>query len=346
MPKKIKLLFFILFPYIVYYSMLKTYIKYYFDSSEDFDIIYSQHETLDCAMLAYLLSKLKRKPFIILLQLEPYRNFRDFLSIQSFHSFRDIATVLENFNLNYSKMLLYKSIVNSQFFKGFLAVSAAPIEISNLQRSKYSILNPGNAFKSNLFSMRKKTNNKTNDAIFFARISKEKGIFNLIRIWKQISYTLSHAKLFVYGSGSKATVKKLIMQIKSNNLDDTFFYCGYIENEQELYEKVAISKIFLYPSYSDAFPLGIIESLALGTPVVAYDIPAVNNVYSNLNAVKIVKKGDIKGFSQEILKIFALDAKSYEEMIEEPRLKEFLTKHSIWKNVVDNEVMKIYEIMS
>jgi glycosyltransferase involved in cell wall biosynthesis len=194
--------------------------------------------------------------------------------------------------------------------------------------------------------MRKKTNNKTNDAIFFARISKEKGIFNLIRIWKQISYTLSHAKLFVYGSGSKATVKKLIMQIKSNNLDDTFFYCGYIENEQELYEKVAISKIFLYPSYSDAFPLGIIESLALGTPVVAYDIPAVNNVYSNLNAVKIVKKGDIKGFSQEILKIFALDAKSYEEMIEEPRLKEFLTKHSIWKNVVDNEVMKIYEIMS
>jgi len=44
----------------------------------------------------------------------------------------------------------------------------------------------------------------------------------------------------------------------------------------------------------------MLESLATRTPVVAYGLPAIAEIYGNLNAVRLVKEFDIKNTAKEV----------------------------------------------
>ena len=52
-------------------------------------------------------------------------------------------------------------------------------------------------------------------------------------------------------------------------------------------------------SRSDAFPLVVLESLSCGTPVVAYDIPAIRFNYAGTRAVIRVRPLYVKGLVNE-----------------------------------------------
>jgi len=53
---------------------------------------------------------------------------------------------------------------------------------------------------------------------------------------------------------------------------------GFLPKEK-YYETLARARALVYPSHSDSFSLVILESLAVGTPVVTYDIPGPRSVY-------------------------------------------------------------------
>jgi Glycosyltransferase len=58
-------------------------------------------------------------------------------------------------------------------------------------------------------------------------------------------------------------------------------YLGFV-SQDKLIDVVSKAKVLVYPSHFDSFPLVILESLALGTPVIAYKIPGVRSVYAGL----------------------------------------------------------------
>jgi len=62
---------------------------------------------------------------------------------------------------------------------------------------------------------------------------------------------------------------------------------------------LASSKAFIYLTRSDAFPLVVLESLSCGTPVVAYDTPAIRFNYAGTRAVIRVRPLDVKGLVNE-----------------------------------------------
>jgi glycosyltransferase involved in cell wall biosynthesis len=55
---------------------------------------------------------------------------------------------------------------------------------------------------------------------------------------------------------------------------------GGLPNPQVL-EIVRSSRIYLHASVSEGFPVVMVEAMACGTPVVAYDIPGVRDVVEN-----------------------------------------------------------------
>jgi len=70
-------------------------------------------------------------------------------------------------------------------------------------------------------------------------------------------------------------------------------------SSDEVLRLLASSKAFIYPTRFDAFPLVVLESLSCGTPVVAYDIPAIRFNYAGTRAVIRVRPLDVKGLVNE-----------------------------------------------
>ncbi|OGO06822.1 MAG: hypothetical protein A2Y92_01900 [Chloroflexi bacterium RBG_13_57_8] len=67
------------------------------------------------------------------------------------------------------------------------------------------------------------------------------------------------------------------------------------------------SAVFLFPSYYEAVPLSVIEAMACGLPVVAYDLP----VYASHFPGGIVKVpiGDKRAFARAVLDVLSDDAR-------------------------------------
>jgi glycosyltransferase involved in cell wall biosynthesis len=100
----------------------------------------------------------------------------------------------------------------------------------------------------------------------------------------------------------------------------------------------------IYPSHSDAFSLSILESLALGTPVVAYDIVGPKSFFTDLFAVKFSREFDVLELAKKSSEILRLNEKVYFNLIENEELKNFIKLHSNWDRItmaIYNEIMSI-----
>ncbi|MEM1620156.1 MAG: glycosyltransferase, partial [Fervidicoccaceae archaeon] len=75
-------------------------------------------------------------------------------------------------------------------------------------------------------------------------------------------------------------------------LEDRIVLTGAVPRA-ERFRIVAKANLMLYPSHADAFSYAVLESLYLGTPVVAYDIPALRLYYGGRPGVRLVREGDV-----------------------------------------------------
>ncbi|WP_236749113.1 glycosyltransferase [Acidianus manzaensis] len=102
---------------------------------------------------------------------------------------------------------------------------------------------------------------------------------------------------------------------------------------------VSKARALIYSSHTDSFSLVILESLALGTPVVAYDLPGPKSAYKGLDAVKFVKEFDVKTMAQYTLNILKMKDEEYFNLIYNEKLNNFLDRYKSWDKVAD-EILK------
>ncbi|MCY0882863.1 MAG: glycosyltransferase, partial [Acidianus infernus] len=99
---------------------------------------------------------------------------------------------------------------------------------------------------------------------------------------------------------------------------------------EELYDTVSRAKVLIYPSHQDGFSLVVLDTLALGTSIVAYDIPAIRSVYSGLKPVRIVKEYDIKSMARAVNEVLKMSDEEYEIEHNDEEVRKFLDDHSSW----------------
>jgi glycosyltransferase involved in cell wall biosynthesis len=334
--------FFNVFSFFTYSREIRNYYDNLPDAGTHFDMIYSQHETWDAALLSNSMARAANCPFVVLLQLEPFRyRYTDVLKKIRFSlSFRDILSVFSLMCQNFTKKRIYRKIISSDLFKGFFAVSIAPVLLANLPVSRSLVLKPANAFSHELQAFKKESKSKKNQGIFFARNVGEKGIFELPFIVKKIVEVYPTFELHVCGQSTPHVERKLKRIIRNQEIEKNFVFHGYLPS-RDLFDLISLSKVFIYPSHYDAYPLGILDSLALGTPIVAYDIPAVATSLQNIDAVKIVPEWDYPSMSKEVINLLALPGREYDCMFQQKALKDFLLLHSSWRLVAENEIDQI-----
>ncbi|UJX42037.1 glycosyltransferase [Desulfovibrio sp. JY] len=116
------------------------------------------------------------------------------------------------------------------------------------------------------------------DGIFLGRLHPQKGLFDLVRIWRMVCDARPGSRLGVIGGGSDWWFAKLTQEIKDAGLSGNVDLLGFRQGA----EKVRLLKAagcFLMPSHYESFGQVAVEAMASGLPVVAYDLPIYREIF-------------------------------------------------------------------
>ncbi|MCW3996783.1 MAG: glycosyltransferase family 4 protein [Candidatus Bathyarchaeota archaeon] len=311
-----------------YYSIAKTAKQIaQIAKQEKVDLIVSHHEKIDFLLEAYHAAKQCTLPWTCIFQsflFPPYASmpWRRLNASRKAYLFALYGP-------------LYAQVLKAMQSTTMLAVSSS-IEVDMKRyfsgwRGRMIVLHPGVAVQNQRIQAAEPSKERV-DAVFFSRLVPEKGIYDLPEIATLLVNEKTDLRFLVLGKfdslGMKANYENLV---KNHNLSKNLVYGGYLEGEA-LFSVVKAAKVMVYPSLHDAFPLVVLESLAAGTPVVAYDVPAIRlNFPADL--VRTVPVGDYKLMAIEAQKIIA--DKHLREALSQKALA-FASDFS-WNHVVEAE---------
>lgn len=146
-----------------------------------------------------------------------------------------------------------------------------------------------------------KYNIKTSDegyALYFGRLSKEKGILNLINAFSK----LDNGILYIAGEGpEKENIEKII---KDNNIQDRIKLLGFL-NADEMKEYIRRCKFVVVPSiWYENCPYSVMETLAIGKPVVGANIGGIPELVKNNECGLTYDSENITELSEKMKRMF------------------------------------------
>ncbi|MEM3551165.1 MAG: glycosyltransferase family 4 protein [Candidatus Bathyarchaeia archaeon] len=147
---------------------------------------------------------------------------------------------------------------------------------------------------------------RTFDAIYFtSELIPQKGFLELPKIWKNVVQHIPKAKLLVVGKSYKEYLEQFLSLIERLDLKKNILLSELLPHNK-LISLVKSSKLTVYPSTFDAFPMVVLESLASGVPVVAYDIPAIRLNYMAKSVIKCPVY-DVKCLASKVITLLSDD---------------------------------------
>ena len=177
---------------------------------------------------------------------------------------------------------------------------------------------------------------KEYEGVFLGRLVWNKGIYDLVDIWKIVVERKPSAKLCIIGDGSERD--KLEKKIEKEGLRENIIIAGWKEGKEK-YKLMNKSRVFVYPSYYESWGVVIAEAMACALPVVAYHLPIYEEVFGE--HIFTVEVGNYKKIAEKVLDILK-DSQDYKEMIE--NAKNFVARYS-WKEVAEHQLRNIVDIV-
>lgn len=173
---------------------------------------------------------------------------------------------------------------------------------------------------------------KIYDGCFLGGLRPNKGLYEIVSIWKNVCRTKERAILILIGHIDPIYLKELKRQISKNKLERNVKIFGFVSDERKKVEYLKSSRVFIFPSYEEGFGIAVLEAMACGLPVVAWDLPVYHEVFPK-GMVK-VPVGDVKKFAEEVLRLLN-DPELYVEMRNDAI--ETASKYD-WDKIVEKEL--------
>lgn len=264
------------------------------------DVLLSPNNTLPNLLVAYFVHVLSKVPLVVTV------HHFDFPELEKKANVASTYRVYKK--AGFSSSVAFVKALTFSMMLGFVKRSDVCITVSNYTArfllkngiSRDKICVSGNGVDIDSIEQ-VKPEKKVYDGIFVGRISRDKGIFDLVQIWRRVTARKPESKLVVVGQGPD--LLKLEDLIEDNNMSTNMILTGSCRNA-ELYALLKASKVFLFPSRFEGWGLAVGEALGAGLPVVCYDIPALREVFGECRSVFFTRVGDVERFAQTIVKIF------------------------------------------
>ena len=178
-------------------------------------------------------------------------------------------------------------------------------------------------------------NIKTQDdgyALYFGRLSREKGILNLINAFAKTK----KGNLYIAGTGPELDEVKRI--VKENKLEKRVKLLGFL-NRKEMTEATRKARFIVIPStWYENCPYSAIETQALGKPIIGANIGGIPELVKDKENGLIYKYDDVNELTEKLNLLFEND-----KLVEEysKNAKEFAKKEYSPENYY-KKLMNIY----
>ena len=192
---------------------------------------------------------------------------------------------------------------NKIFLTSKWAVSIAKKKYQN-NTNKFRLMNFGanlNIFNSRN-NIKKSIARKLNQKLKLLVIAvdwKRKGLYDVYKLKEIIEKKNLDVSLTIVGA-------KNIIKIKDKNINfENFLNKTYPKDEKKLIKIISESNFNLLLSKSEAYGIVLVESIALGTPNIVYDVGGMNEIVKNKKSGLIYKKNtSIKKIAEDVIKIY------------------------------------------
>lgn len=299
----------IYFEWILWSLKSCFYSLYLTSKRSQYEIILSTNNTLPTLVTAYFYHLMLLKPVCVVVHhldvptLSPQNSCRVYEAYRKAGYSRNIAFI----KTCASQLMLFLL----KRVDACIAVSASTahsLVCRGVPRTKLSISSNGVDFK--YIDRINVEERKLWDGIFVGRISREKGIFDLVVAWKKIVVKNKNSRLIIIGNGPDR--KELERSINRAGLRENVLVKGSLSDE-DMFTLMKMSKILVFPSRFEGWGLTVAEALASGLPVICYDIPALREVFGKCSSVFFVPIGDV----EELVRTFFEVVRMNERMLTE-----------------------------
>jgi glycosyltransferase involved in cell wall biosynthesis/2-polyprenyl-3-methyl-5-hydroxy-6-metoxy-1,4-benzoquinol methylase len=154
-------------------------------------------------------------------------------------------------------------------------------------------------------------NKRRYDACFIGRFHYQKGVLELIDIWKKVVDIKKGCRLCMIGIGPlEEQVKN---KIRSLSLENDITLTGFMDGERK-FEIFKQSKIVVHPAIFDSGGMAAAEALAWGLPGVSFDLECLKTYYPK--GMLKTPCFDKEAFANNIVRLLS-DARLYENEAKE-----------------------------
>ena len=179
---------------------------------------------------------------------------------------------------------------------------------------------------------------KDNKLVCVARLDYSKGQDVLIKAFKKAKVELPDLKLILVGNGKQ---RRLYSDLVSNmNLTESVSFLGRVSPD-EVMDQFKTSKLSILPSRMDNCPLAIIESLSVGTPVIASRVGGIPEIIIDGETGFLFKSEDVEMLSSKMIR-FLKDPDLQKRMSKAARA-DFLDRFEINK-IIESQIQWLEEI--
>lgn len=134
---------------------------------------------------------------------------------------------------------------------------------------------------------------------FFGRISQRKGVSDLIQAMSLVIKKCPNARLKLAGDGDIAVYKE---QVEKLDMQEYIEFLGWVSGKEKE-NLLSISDVYCLPSYNEGFPMGVIEAMSAGIPVVSSFAGGIPDAITHNKEGLLVEAGDINGVAEALINI-------------------------------------------
>ena len=135
--------------------------------------------------------------------------------------------------------------------------------------------------------------------VFLGRLGQRKGVLDLINAFVLVKKECPEARLSLGGDGDMEFYRN---EVETHGLSDSVHFHGWVSgaDKDQLLEE---ADIYTLPSYNEGFPMGVIEAMSAGIPVVSTRAGGIPDAITDKEDGLLVDAGDVDALACALIRL-------------------------------------------